>query len=130
MQPTATADHQVQNRFSMFLMASQPQDRSDPAGLIQLPHRQNRHAIDDRLAKKYLEVLLPLRLRAARALLRVWGNLAFKNPRFGVSFQISNVGRIWTGAEGRPLLDHLGDAEITACYVPGHPMPSIGTITN
>ena len=122
--------YEVQNRFSMFLVASQPQDRSDPAGLVQLLHRQNRHAIDERLAEKCLEALFPLRLRAARALLRVWGNLAFKNPRFGVSFQISNVGRIWTGADGKPLLDHLGDAEITACYVPGHPMPSIGTFTS
>ena len=121
---------EVQNRFSVFPVASRPQDRRDPAGLVQLLHRQSRHATDDRIAEKCIEALFPLRLRAARALLRVWGNLAFKNSRFGVSFQISNVGRIWTGADGRPLLDRLGDAEITACYVPGHPMPSIGTFTS
>ena len=121
---------EVQNRFSIFMVASRSQDRRDPAALVRLLHRQSKRAADDRVAEKLIEALIPLRLRIARATLPVWGNQACTNPRFGSSLQISNIGRIWTGPDGHPLLDRLGDARITACYMPGHPIPSMGTFTS
>ena len=121
---------EVQNRFAVFQVASAGSDRRDPAGLVRMLHDQSRRASETRFSETAIDALMPLRLWASRALLPVWATATFTYPSFGPSFQISNIGRIWAGPKGVPLVERLGEAEITGCYMPGHPMPGVGTFTS
>lgn len=121
---------EVQNKFSVFLVSTHTQDRTSLPRLVQCINEQSRRALENAMAAKLICLLWPLNARIAQKLMSLWGTIVFKNQICADSFQISNIGRIWTGPGGKPLVTHLGDAEITACYMPGHPVPSIGTFTS
>ena len=117
------------NKFSVFLVMTLPEDRQDPAGLVNCISRQSRSAQENHMAEDLISGSWILNSAIVRKLMVPLGQLLFNNQSIGESFQVGNLGRLWVGPDGETSITHLGDSEITACYMTGYPIPSIGSVT-
>ena len=126
--PTAAGDPEnISNRFSTHIIHSYPRHRADLATLLQHVRKQHDTALRRGSAEKLLSLLWLIDSCIGAKTLKLWGNFFFNNPRIGDSTQVTNLGRLWAGPDNTMLITQLGDAQITACYMAGPPVPSIGS---
>lgn len=117
----------LSNKFSPIIVDSTPAQRTTPAILLQHINKQLDRARERNFAGKLLSFLNLVNNRIGSKTVRLWGGLVCNNPRIGDSTMITNIGRVWAGPDNTTLITKLGDADITACYMAGPPMPSIGS---
>ena len=117
---------ELSNKFSPFIIPIKSADRRDPKTLLRYLQNMQEQATRDRIAQKMITFLYLLDTRIGRKTQRLWQNLIFNNPLFGDSSSVSNIGKMWADSDGSTRITQLGDAEITACYIAGPPIPSIG----
>jgi NRPS condensation-like uncharacterized protein len=118
---------ELSNKFSPFIIPIHAADRRDPKTLLRYLQNMQEQAIRDRIAQQMIAFLYLLDTRIGRRTQRFWHNLIFNNPRLGDSSLITNLGRLWADRDGSTRITHLGNAEITAFYMAGPPIPSIGS---
>ena len=97
---------------------------------MQHVRREQEKAQKGRTAEKIISLLWLLDTRIGSKKVPLWGNFIFNNPRMGESSQVTNVGRLWAGPDTATRITHLGDAEITGCYMAALPNPSIGNYSS
>jgi NRPS condensation-like uncharacterized protein len=120
---------ELSNKFSSFFISTHPRHRADLKTLLQHVRLENEEAQKQQTAEKLISFLWMLNIRLAGTTVGKLLNFIFNNPALGESFQVSNLGRLWAGPGNRPAISYLGDAEITAFYMAGPPMPSVGCFT-
>jgi len=120
----------LSNKFSSFFISTQPRHRADLKILLQHVRRENEKAQHHQIAEKMISFLWVLNAPLAATTLKQVLNFIFNNPALGESLQVSNLGRLWSGPGNKPTLAYLGDSEITACYMAGPPIPSVGCYTS
>ena len=121
---------ELSNKFSTFIISTLPRHRTRPKDLLQHVRREQEKALHDRTAEKIIYLLSLLNTRIAAKTVPLWGNFIFNNPAVGESSQVTNVGRLWAGTGTTTRITHLGDAEISGCYMAAMPSPSIGNYSS
>ncbi len=120
----------VANQFSTFMVVSCKSDQLPLSAMLKSIQAQSEQAQQSSTAQNILNLSWLLRCKFPLQLLSLWGPLSFNSAMIGDSGVISNCGRLWPGPDGRPLIKGLGDARMTACYMAGYPVPSVGTFTS
>jgi NRPS condensation-like uncharacterized protein len=120
---------ELANKFSPFLITTSRENRTKLSALINHIHQLSQSAKNSNMAEKNICLLWILNNRFTIKCLSVLAPYFFNNQRLGDSFVVSNIGRFWDGANGRPTLTHLGNSEIISCYFAGPPMPPVGTLS-
>lgn len=121
---------ELSNRFSTYLVVTQPAHRAALRALVTHVAREQEHAFKSGMAEKIIGLLWPFNTRLAARTLGLWGDAVFNNPRIGDSSQVTNVGRVWAGPDGTTRITSLGSADITGCYMAALPSPSIGNYSS
>jgi NRPS condensation-like uncharacterized protein len=120
---------ELSNKFSTFIISTQPRHRIRPQDLLQHVRREQEKAQRSRTAEKVIGLLSVLNTRIAAKTVSLWGNFVFNNPAVGESSQVTNAGRLWAGPDNTTRITRLGDAEISGCYMAAMPSPSIGNFS-
>ena len=115
------------NLFSTFPLLVCGHACADPAALLQRVAAGGRAARQHKRAAALAGAAALLDLGPVRRLYRWWGPALFANPQAGDSTQVTNVGRLWAGTDGRPAITRVGDSRIESCHMIGPPVPSIGS---
>jgi NRPS condensation-like uncharacterized protein len=121
---------ELSNKFSTFIISTQPRHRIRPKDLLQHVRREQEKAQRCGTAQKIICLLWLLDTRLGAKTVPKWVNFIFNNPRMGESSQVTNVGRLWAGKDGAARITHLGDAEISGCFMAALPNPSIGNYSS
>ncbi len=121
---------ELSNKFSTFIISTLPRHRTRPKDLLQHVRREQEKAQRCGTAEKIICLLSLLNTRIAAKTVPLWGNFVFNNPALGESSQVTNVGRLWAGPGNTTRITHLGDAEISGCYMAAMPSPSIGNYSS
>jgi hypothetical protein len=130
LRTTGEALREIQNKFSVFFVVTRDQDTEPPERLITVVKNQFARAQKNAVAENLTGILWLLRFASALWLLPYWVKLFFNKSKFGDSFQVSNVGRVFCDESGKTMITRLGDSEITACYCTSLPVPSMGNFTS
>lgn len=120
---------ELSNKFSTFIISTQPRHRIRPKDLLQHVRREQEKAQRCGTAEKIICLLGLLNTRIAAKTVALWGNFIFNNPALGESSQVTNVGRLWAGPGNSMRVTRLGDAELSGCYMAAMPSPSIGNFS-
>jgi NRPS condensation-like uncharacterized protein len=120
---------ELANKFSPFLITTSRENRTKLSALINHIHQLSQSAKNSNMAEKNICLLWILNYRFILQCLSILVSFIFNNQRMGDSFVVSNIGRFWDGANGRPTLTHLGNSEIISCYFAAPPMPPVGTLS-
>ena len=120
------------NKFSPFIVMVHEKDMQDIHSLIRNIHEQTEQAKKNHMAEKIMNFVWIFQYTFVKKLLPLCDRILNKqaNPMFGDSLTISNCGQVWAGPEGQTYLTHLGDSEVTECFMPGYPVSSIGVFTS
>lgn len=121
---------ELSNKFSTYLVVTQPGHRAGLNALVEHVAREQEHAFKSGMAEKIIGLLWPFNTRIGAKTLPRWGNAVFSNPQIGDSSQVTNVGRVWADPGGATRITSLGSAEITGCYMAALPSPSIGNYSS
>lgn len=127
------AEHEfleLSNKFSTFIISTQPRHRTRPKDLLQYVRREQEKAQRCGTAEKIICLLRLLNTRIAAKTVQLWGNFIFKTPALGESSQVTNVGRLWAGTDAAMRIIRLGNAELSGCYMAALPCPSIGNYSS
>jgi NRPS condensation-like uncharacterized protein len=120
------------NKFSPFVIMIHEEDNKNAHSLLRNVHQQAVKAKNCHVAEKMLNFTWIFQYSIIKKLFPFFARSLNRpaNPMLGDSFTLSNCGRLWAGQDGETYLTHLGESEVTECFMPGYPVPSVGVFTS